>query len=204
MQPKDKQIFEKYFPPIAINYVIDLWQRHQFMFRITKPRHSKLGDYCYNPAKGHTISVNANLNVWSFLVTYLHEVAHLIVQKKYPRKRLNPHGIQWQEEFRGLLLPTLKDRYFPVNVHNALQDYYISPTASTGSHQGLSSALAQFDVQSDDYITLDDLSENEHFELNGRTFIKGIKRRTRVLCLEVASNRQYVVLAKAKVKKIGT
>lgn len=201
MTEKEVQIFEKYLPQQAVQYCVRLWNQHQFHFKITKPRNSKLGDYCYSRQGGHAITVNSNLNKYSFLVTYLHEVAHLVVQKNHIRRRL-PHGKEWKEAFRQLLNPVMDLAVFPDDVLVALKIYFKNPTASTGSHSVLSNALRKYDPQPEGFAQLTHLNENEVFELNGRLFTKGPLRRTRYFCKEITSGKHYVILGRALVQKI--
>ncbi len=202
MTQKDIQIFEKYLPNTTVNYCFALWNEHKFNFKITKPRHSKLGDYCYSRANGHAITVNSNLNKYSFLITYLHEVAHLLVQKNYIRRKL-PHGKEWKDAFRKLLDPVMNEESFPIEILNALKIYYKNPAASTGSHSLLSMSLQRYDRQKEGFEQLGLLLENELFQLNGRIFAKGPLRRTRFYCKELTSGKNYVILGRALVQKIG-
>ncbi len=202
MTEKELKIFEKYLPGNSVQYCASLWKQHQFKLKITKPRTSKLGDYCYSRHKGHAITVNSNLNIYSFLITYLHEVAHLLVQKNHIRRK-QPHGKEWKEAFRGLLIPVMNEQVLPLEILNALAIYYKNPAASTGSHLILSQALRQYDHPKEGFDQLDFLNENEVFELNGRLFSKGPLRRTRFFCKEITSGRHYVILGKALVQKIS-
>lgn len=201
MIEKDLKIFQKYLPATAVDYCASLWLEHKFYLRITKPRATKLGDYCYNPAKGHSITVNANLNKYAFLITYLHEVAHLVVQKSYVRRK-EPHGKEWKEAFRKLLDPVMSLQVFPDNILKALQHYYKNPKASSNGHEGLALALRQYDLKAVDQTTLADIPENARFLLNKRLFQKGPLRRTRYLCRDLANNRQYVILSRAVVETV--
>ncbi len=201
MTKKEIEIFEKYLPKNAVDYCVKLWNYHQFHFKITKPRHSKLGDYCYSRQKGHAITVNSNLNQYSFLITYLHEIAHLVVQKNYIRHR-QPHGKEWKEAFRQLLNPVIELEVFPADVHKAVLIYHKNPTASTGSHNILSTTLRNYDHQPEGFAQLNHLVENEVFQLNGRLFSKGPLRRTRFFCKEITSGKNYVILGRAMVQKI--
>jgi SprT protein len=202
MTEKEKKVFEKYLPKPALDYAVGLWLEHKFHFRITKPRQSKLGDYCYRPNVGHSITVNANLNNYAFLVTYLHEIAHLLVQKNYLRRK-EPHGKEWKQAFRTLLDPVMSERVFPIEILNALQSYYKNPAASSNGHAGLANALRLYDNNTESTLTLADIPENGQFVLNNRVFIKGMLRRTRYLCKDLRSNKQYVILARAQVQKLN-
>ena len=102
------QIFEKFLPKESAQYCYDLWKKHGFEFKIKKSRKTKLGDYRFDPKIGkHIISVNNDLNQYSFLITYLHEVAHLLTFQKYKNK-VAPHGEEWKNEFKLVALPVLK------------------------------------------------------------------------------------------------
>jgi SprT protein len=198
MTDKDLIIFKKYLPGQTVHYCSSLWSHYKFKFIISKPRQSKLGDYSFHPAKGHTITVNSNLNPYSFLITYLHEIAHLVVQTKYT-KRKAPHGAEWKEAFRNLLDPVMIPEVFPTEILLQLKRYYKNPAASTHSHSGLSIALSTFDAQSTSLLALSKLPTNGIFELNNRYFKKGTLRRTRFLCLDLETNKQYLILGRALV-----
>lgn len=202
MSEKEIKIFEKYLPIDTVEYCGNLWNYHKFDFKITKPRSSKLGDYCFSRKNGHAITVNSNLNKYSFLITYLHEVAHLLVQKNYIRRK-TPHGKEWKDAFRTLLRPVMDTDVFPSDILVALEVYYKNPSASTGSHKLLSETLHKYDPQPEGFAQLNHLNENEIFQLNGRLFSKGPLRRTRYFCKEVASGKNYIILGRALVQKIS-
>ena len=44
----------------------------------------------------HRISVNGNLNKYSFLITLIHELAHLLTFTQY-KNRVDPHGRNGRE-----------------------------------------------------------------------------------------------------------
>jgi predicted SprT family Zn-dependent metalloprotease len=104
---------QRHLPPNAVDYCLDLWERNNFVFQVKNPRRSKLGDYRYVPTSGrHYISVNKDLNPYAFLITYLHEVAHLLTFRKHGR-RAKPHGIQWKRNFRDITYPVMTPSVFP-------------------------------------------------------------------------------------------
>jgi hypothetical protein len=105
-------IFQQYLPESTADYCFNLWKQYQFNFKVTRPRHSKLGDYCFRRDRGHQITVNANLNPYSFLVTYIHEVAHLQTFKQYGNKP-EPHGKEWKRYFRKTFQPLLIPEILP-------------------------------------------------------------------------------------------
>ena len=62
----------------------------------TSERNSRYGDYTA-PRNGqnHLITVNHNLNKYAFLITLVHEVAHLVTYNNH-RHRVSPHGGEWK------------------------------------------------------------------------------------------------------------
>jgi len=194
-----------YLPQAALRYCAGLWKQHQFELRIVRPRRSRLGDFTKKPRERPRITLNANLNPYSFLITYLHEVAHHVVYAAFPRKKLAPHGREWKEAFRDLLHPVLNENCFPADILTPLQRYAINPKASTGSDAALVMALAKYnsakqkdceDTETNfNKKTLLHLSEGVNFVFQQREFTRGPLRRTRVLCFEKSSNRRYTIPA---------
>ena len=198
----DLTIFQQYFPESTADYCFNLWKQYQFNFKVTRPRQSKLGDYCFRRDKGHQITVNGNLNPYSFLVTYIHEVAHLQTFKQYGNKP-EPHGKEWKRYFRETFQPLLKTEILPIELIIPLNDYLKNPAATTQGAKPLMNALRQFDTHTDtDSIILTSLQSGENFELNGRVFTKGELRRTRFLCTDRQSGKRYVISSNALVKKV--
>lgn len=195
-------IFEKYLPDTAVSYCFELWNEHKFKFKITRPRQSKLGDYCYRRDSGHQITVNANLNPYSFLVTYIHEVAHLQTFKQYGNKP-EPHGKEWKQHFRNTFQPLLKAHILPNELILTLNEYLKNPAATTQGAKPLVNALRKYDVNVDvDKIVLMQLEKGVDFELNGKIFTKGDLRRTRFLCTARQTGKRYVVSTHALVTKV--
>ena len=48
-----------------------------------------------------------NLNPYRFLMTLVHEVAHLVAFQKYGRA-IKPHGKEWKFTFQTLMLPFIR------------------------------------------------------------------------------------------------
>ncbi len=198
----DLIIFQKYFPENAVDYCFNLWKEYQFSFKVTRPRQSKLGDYCYRRDKGHQITVNGNLNSYSFLVTYIHEVAHLQTFKQYGNKP-EPHGKEWKRYFRETFQPLLKPEILPAELITPLTEYLKNPAATTQGANPLITALRQFDTHTDvNSLMLTSIEMGENFELNGRIFTRGELRRTRFLCTDRQSGKRYVIASNALVKKV--
>lgn len=197
-----KQILQRHVPAPAIGYCYDLWERYQFDFVVTRPRQTRLGDFTAYPHKRERITVNVNLNPYNFLITYLHEVAHLEVYRKFSRRQ-PPHGTAWKNHFRALLVPVMHEANFPTSVLNPLLNYAQNPTASTGTHLPLMQALKNIDAPQTDLVMVGNLSEGQTFVLNQKTFVRGTQRRTRIVCIEKFSQKKYLVAAHAWVEKVN-
>lgn len=200
-----REIFKAHLPQAAIPYCIDLWQKIPFSFKVLKPRTSKLGDFRFRKdRKIQTITINADLNPFQFLMTYVHEVAHHYTFDQYG-PALSPHGLEWKKEFQRLMEPLLTDSIFPKDILIPLRTHLRNPSASSARDLFLMKEMSKYDQKSidkEEEIFLSDLSPGRHFSLSGRKFKKGETRRTRVLCEEVESGRKYLVSQLAKVKPI--
>jgi SprT protein len=197
---KNKKIdsFFEHFPPKVAEYCFQLWHDHPFDFIISKARHSKLGDYRFSPTKGHQITVNHNLNPYAFLVTYLHEVAHLLTYKRFKNK-VSPHGQEWKSAFKELFQPILDEEFLPDELIKVLRHYLINPTATSTGHGPLVHILKTYDKIDSNLVAIDTLKENQLFGIKNLQFIKGKLRRTRYICKEITTGKFYLVSKNAQV-----
>ncbi|MCC6721398.1 MAG: SprT-like domain-containing protein [Bacteroidia bacterium] len=170
--------------------------------KLTRRRTSKMGDY--RPpqnGKGHRISINKNLNKYSFLITFLHEVAHLVCWNKHQNRAL-PHGSEWKNYFKIQMHDYLSQKIFPEQIHNALLNYMNNPAASSCADANLLKALQLFDPY-DGLLNLEELDENTIFSLDeNKIFKKGPLERKRYKCYNMTNKRYYLVSALARVKPI--
>ncbi|MEO8663909.1 MAG: SprT-like domain-containing protein [Ignavibacteria bacterium] len=182
---------------------MDRIDEYKFSLKITRSRMSKLGDYRHPfNGKPHQITVNHNLNKFSFLITLIHEVAHLTVWNKYGRKA-QPHGKEWKEEFKLHIRPFIELEIFPPDILACLNTYSINPKAASCSDTELVKVLKKYDELSD-YVHLENISEYSTFRLmNGRTFIKGKRIRTRYMCTDISSKKKYLISPVAEVMQIS-
>ena len=193
-------VFEKFLPQGSAVYCFELWKQHGFEFKIKRSRKTKLGDYRFDPAKKkHVITVNNDLNPYSFLITYLHEVAHLLAFQKYGRS-IAPHGREWKQEFQAVTSPVLTPEIFPGPVIKAFGHYMKNPKASSCSDPKLLAALRQFDQQPGTF--LNEIAPGDWFIFQGRIFQHLEKKRTRHICLEKKSNKKFLISGHASVERV--
>jgi len=197
-------VLSKYMPPLAAELISEWIDSYECEFRISRSRNTKLGDY-RAPFKGsgHKISVNHNLNPYSFLITTVHEFAHLVTWNAW-KHRIKPHGQEWKDNFRKLMLPFFDMDIFPVDVKKAIVLYLQNPAASSCTDANLFKTLKSYDTKSPDTLSVEDIAENETFVTkNGRVFKKLNKIRTRYRCLEVKTGLLYLFSPLAEVKLVS-
>lgn len=172
---------------------------YKFQLKITRLRLTKLGDYRHpHRGKPHQITINQNLNSFSFLITLVHEVAHLTTWNKFGN-RVNPHGKEWKQEFKSHIEPVFSLKILPEDIHNCLDQYSINPRASTCADTSLMKVLKKYDINSS-YVHLEDIPEKSIFKLrNGREFMKGKKLRKRYKCIEVNGKNYFLISPVAEV-----
>lgn len=200
---KNKKIesFFDHFPPKVAEYCFQLWEENPFTFIISKTRGSKLGDFRFDPSKGFQITVNHNLNAYAFLVTYLHEVAHLLTYQKHKNK-VNPHGQEWKDEFHNVFEPILDTERLPMDFVAVLKNYLKNPAATSNGYTPLVEILKSYDAVATGTILLSSLTEGVIFQLKNLQLIKGKLRRTRYICQDVQSTKYYLVAKNAHVTPI--
>ncbi len=197
-----REILSKKVPFQALDHCFSLWQEYPFAFKLRKSRVSKLGDYRYDPRdRSHTITVNTDLNPYQFLITYVHEVAHRVVHRH--RSAQKPHGPEWKQKFRELMLPVLNPDSFPDDVLRVLARHMKNPKASTSGDPTLVKVLAKYDEGAVDTFTLEDVPLGEEFVFRKRSFRKLELKRTRAVCLDLKNRKKYLIPEMAEVKPLG-
>lgn len=201
--PTLHKVLSRYLPPTTLETAVSLWTEHPFHFTVTRKRSSKYGDYRYDPVKNeHTITVNGDLNPYAFLVTFLHEYAHLTTVVRYGTQ-VSPHGIEWQEEFKRIASSFLSDSILPADVLRVWKAHMEKPRASTTSDLAMITVLRRYD-EHNRAIPLFLLPERSHFVFNGKVYEKGKPLRTRTYATETASGRRYLFHKAALVEQIET
>mgnify|MGYP003109024266 FL=1 len=194
-----QEVLEKYIPKASVHPVFELIKTNNVHLKIVNERVTRHGDYRKMPTGQHQITVNANLNAYRFLITLVHEIAHLVAFQKYGRT-IKPHGMEWKRTFQQLMLPFIRPEVFPNQLLPLLANHFKNPKASSDTDAKLSIALKQFDPPNDkNYIF--EIPFGAHFRLyNGKIFKRGNKRVKRYECLEVATGRVYLFNPNAEVE----
>ena len=199
-QQRNSAVLSKYIPEKAVPQIVQWIGELDFKLKIKKERSTKLGDY-RAPMNGsnHQITVNYNLNKYSFLVTLVHEIAHLTTYNKY-KNSVMPHGTEWKQEFRTMMQPFLDTDIFPVELLYAIRKYLTNPAASSCTDKNLYRALRLYDENSDSTIYLEKLPLKTVFVFQGNLYEKGARVRTRYTCKEVRTGRIYLFNPLAEVE----
>ena len=192
-----------FLPEGAFPLVQPLLVYYKVHLTITRSRSSVLGDYRNAVAgKSHRISVNGDLNPYAFLITLLHELAHLTTYIRYGH-RVQAHGREWQMEFATLLKQFIQSALFPVDIHNQLLQSIQRPAASSCADTELMRILRRYDPQKEGHCLVEDLVPGDYFEINkGRIFRLEGQQRKRFKALEMATQKMYLFSPVYEVKRI--
>lgn len=193
-----KEALEQKVPPASLDYCVKLWEETPFHFKVARTRSTCLGNYRFYK-KQHYISVNHDLNTYNFLITYIHEVAHLRVQHyKVGRRKILPHGEEWKTMFITLLKPMQTSAIFPEDILGPLNTHMMNPKASSTRDAHLLTALKLYDDKPS--FTLAEVENGQVFQFKRAVYVKLSKRRTRALVKDIHSERQYTLSLLAEVK----
>jgi hypothetical protein len=201
---KLKKGLSPYLPERTLEPLAKLIFDHKISIRISKERSTKLGDY--RPpfqGKGHQISINGTLNQYQFLVTLLHEIAHCFTFIRH-HGSVAPHGEEWKNQFKTMLEPFIKHHIFPQDLENAIIKHLKNVKASSCSDPQLLMALKSYDSKDENHsmILLESLPLHSTFEFKGKQYMKGEKRRTRIVCIEQNSGKSFLFHPIAEVTPI--
>ena len=194
-----QSVIEKYLPERSVSRVLRLLEAHKVYLKIVNERITKHGDYRMLENGQHQITINANLNPYRFLMTLVHEIAHLVAFERYGRN-IKPHGYEWKRTFQELMLPFINPSVYPTSILPLLANHFKNPKASSDTDARLSLALKQFDDNTGKQFVYE-LPHGSVFKIhNGKVFKKGDKRIKRYECLEISSGRVYLFQPNAEVE----
>jgi SprT protein len=182
-----------YLPAGTYEAVLGYLRHYKVHLTVARERKSILGDYRHRtPQDNHRISVNGNLNKWSFLITLLHELAHLLTYEQHGNN-VFAHGTEWKRIYGGLLGQFLQQNIFPPDIQAELLQSLQNPAASSCAEDGLLRVLRRYDAKDSFHRLVEELPINALFRTNdGRVFQKGEKLRKRFKCEEVKTGKVYL------------
>lgn len=197
------ETLKDYLPESTFPLVMSYISRYKVSLTITRARRSILGDYRrpYN-GKGHRITVNGDLNPYAFLLTLLHELAHLLAFENYGH-HIAPHGKEWKQSFRHILEKLNAPEIFPNDVAGAIQKYMRNPAARSCSDDQLVRTLRKYDIPRDGICLVEELEEGAQFLVpGGERFKRGRKLRKRYECKSLKTGHLYLFSPLYEVKKV--
>ena len=184
---------QDYLPPGTYDAVLSYLRQYKVHLTVARERKSILGDYRHRTHQdNHRISVNGNLNTYCFLITLLHELAHLLTFEQFGNKVL-AHGREWKTTYAKMLAQFLQHKIFPADIEAELLQSLQNPAASTCAEDGLLRVLRKYDAKESHHRLVEEIALNGLFRLNdGRVFKKGEKLRKRYRCVEVRTGKVYL------------
>jgi SprT protein len=184
---------QTYLPDGCLEEVLYYLQHYKVQLTVTRARTSILGDYRNSHAdKNHRISVNGNLNKYSFLITLLHELAHLFTYERFGH-RVQAHGQEWKNEYSKVLAQFLLKKIFPADIQKALLKTLQNPAASSCADDSLLRVLHKYDLKKEGAHLIEALPTGALFKIKGdRIFKKEEKIRKRIRCVEVKTGKVYL------------
>lgn len=200
------QALAKFLPEGSFEPVVQYIHHFKVHLTVTKKRKTVLGNYLHAGInRNHKITVNGNLNKYEFLITLLHELAHLLAFEQF-RNKIEPHGKEWKSIYSKLLIDFVQRKIFPEDVEKALQKSIINPAATANGETELLLVLRNYNtIQKEGITTVEHLPEGSIFQTeNGKIFQKGNQRRKRYECVEIKTGLKYLFSPVAEVKIIAS
>lgn len=184
---------QSYLPDGSFEEVSYYLHHFKVHLTISRKRQSILGDYRHASSENtHRISVNGNLNKYAFLITLLHELAHLFTFEQFGN-RVQAHGQEWKNEFGKILARFLLKKVFPPEIEKALLKTLKNPAASSCGDEKLLRVLHVYNEKKEGMHLVEQIPEGGLFRIKGnRIFKKGEKVRKRFKCMEINTGKLYL------------
>lgn len=191
--------FLERIPEAAHPFTLALLERFPVQLRLSAPRKTKWGDYRYGRRYAPTVSVNRNLPAPLFLLTFMHEMAHHIVQLDHGTS-VSAHGIEWKSTFRKLMQPLLSPKVFEKEVLVVLAVHMRNPRASLSADPDLHALAVK--LMHGDILTVGDLNVGESFCFRKRSYIRQETVRKRIRCFCTDNKRIYLFQPATPIERI--
>ena|SRR5688572_22646890 len=184
---------DSFLPPGTYHAVEEYLRFYKIHLTVTRHRKSILGDYRHRTHfSNHRISINGSLNRYSFLITLLHEIAHLLTFENHGNKVM-AHGNEWKTIYASLLKQFIENKIFPLDIEKELLISLRNPAASSCAEDGLIRVLRKYDVNTNGCKLIEEIPLNSLFKLDdGKIFKKGEKQRKRFKCEDVKTGKVYL------------
>jgi len=194
---------EQFIPPESTPLILDYLHRYKVHLTITRERKTVLGDYRNaTHLKNHRISINGGLNKYSFLITLIHELAHLVVFMQFGN-RVASHGKEWRFIYRKMLEDFIRLNIFSGDILSSLEKSLHHLPASSCADEDLVRVLKRYDKSSQNLLLVEQLGVGDLFKIeNGKIFQKGKKLRKRIQCVEIDTGRLYLFSPVYEVKAV--
>jgi SprT protein len=195
------EALQQFIPDNTFDDLIVFINQYRIKLSIKKDRATVYGDY--RPAMNglpHRISVNGGLNKYHFLITLVHEIAHLVTFEKYGRK-VKAHGIEWKNSFKELLSVFIAKKVFPEDVLEALSKSINNLKATSCSDNTLALALRNYDQRKKGILVQDLPMGTRFIAKNGKIFELLGKRRTRFEAKDINNGDIYLFPGLYEVEK---
>ena len=192
-----------FIPAVAIAPILAYLHKYKVHLTVTRERKSILGDYRHATLyKTHRISVNGNLNRYSFLITLIHELAHLATFQQY-KNRVAAHGAEWKKIYALMIQEFMVLDIFPADITETLRQSMINPPASSCADDELIRVLKKYDDKENGLVMVEEIREGAMFDIGkGKLFSKGKKLRKRYQCIEVKTGKVYLFSPIYEVKAV--
>jgi len=183
----------RFIPEESAQKAMDYLVHYKVHLTITRERKTVLGDYRHPTLnKTHRISVNGNLNKYAFLITLIHELAHLVAFIKFGNK-IQAHGKEWKRVYGEMLLDFMQLPVFPKDIRVSLTNSLHDLPASSCADESLMRVLRNYDAKKPGQLLVEQVAEGKLFDIGqGRIFKKGKKLRKRYQCVEIKTGKLYL------------
>jgi len=196
---------QDYLPKGSYEPVLEYLRQYKVHLTITRERSTLLGDYRHAIDKEHhRISVNGNLHPYAFLITLIHELAHLVTFMQYGNQ-VASHGREWKNLYAHLLSQFLQKDVFPADIQTAIKKSMHDLPASSCADENLQRVLRKYDESKNGFVLVEDLPDGAKFLIeDGRLFRKGKKLRKRFQCTEINTRKLFLFSPVYEVKPFNT
>ena len=183
----------RFIPEESAQKAMDYLVHYKVHLTITRERKTVLGDYRHPTLnKTHRISVNGNLNKYAFLITLIHELAHLVAFLRFGNK-IQAHGKEWKRVYGEILLDFMQLPVFPNDIRVSLANSLHDLPASSCADESLMRVLRNYDAKKPGQLLVEQVAEGKLFDIGqGRIFKKGKKLRKRYQCVEIKTGKLYL------------